>query len=138
MNRTLCHFANTPRLRVMAWLAWLILAVAPVHGMPGQMTGDLPAVAAMSSMTHAVHHAGHAMPGMADDCCTGQGHRGGAPMPGCHCVATCAGVLPVFAMVALFPVFPGTMYVPRHGAGTPSVTRSPPLRPPLLQTFDQT
>lgn len=137
MNRTLRRFTNTPHLRVMAWLAWLFLAVAPVHGMPGQMAGDLPVVTAMSSMTHATDHAGQAMPGMADDCCAGQNHGGDAPMPGCHCVATCASVLPVFAMVTLFPVFPAAIYVPRHGASAPSVTRSPPLRPPLLQTFDQ-
>jgi hypothetical protein len=134
MHRSLRHLARTPHLRVLAWFAWLMLALAPAHGAPGGMVGDAHDMSPTSSMMPMADHAAHAMSAMADDCCTGQAPHTHDAMNSCHCAATCTSVLPALAMPELAPAAMHAMSVPRHGAMAPSVTRSPPLRPPLLQT----
>ena len=79
-------------------------------------------------------HMVHDMSAMTADCCAGQAAHGHDMTSNCHCAATCASVLPVLAMAELAHSSMEAMPIPRHGAVAPSVTRSPPLRPPLLQT----
>jgi hypothetical protein len=138
MHRFLRHPARTPHLRVMAWFAWLMLALTPVYGAPGGMASDghgmSHGMSQTSLMIPMTDHAAHDMSAMTTDCCTGQAPHTHDAMSSCHCAATCASVLPVPAMLELAPAFMHAMSVPRHGAMAPSVTRSPPLRPPLLQT----
>lgn len=134
MHRSLRHLARTPHLRVLAWLAWLMLTVTPVYGAPAGMTGDAHGMGQTSPMMQMADHSAHDMSAMTADCCTGQAAHGHDMTGSCHCAATCASVLPVLAMAELAPPSMDAMPVPRHGAVAPSVTRSPPLRPPLLLT----
>lgn len=134
MHRSLRHFARTPNLRVLAWLAWLMLALTPAYGAPGGTLGDAQGVSQTSAMMPMADHAAPDMAAMTTDCCPGQSPHTHDAMGSCHCAATCASVLPVLAMLELAPASMHGMPVPRHGTMAPSVTRSPPLRPPLLQT----
>jgi hypothetical protein len=65
MNRMLRHSACAPRLQVMAWLAWLIMAVAPAHGTSAEMMGDGHPATMISSMAQAAAHASQHMSGTA-------------------------------------------------------------------------
>ncbi len=131
MPHTLRHLARLPHLRVMAWLAWLMLAVAPVHAAPGGMMGMGPAV------DHSVHQAQmsdqmhHITPAKAE-CCDGQDDAGHGTTNACHCAATCGTALPVMAMAALSPVAPAAMPVPLGIVVAPKLMHAPPLRPPLV------
>ncbi|WP_426702651.1 hypothetical protein ACPPVV_06525 [Rhodanobacter sp. Col0626] len=128
MNRTPHPLARSPHLRMLAWLAWMFLAVVPVQGVPGAgMTGAASAGGPMVSVTHAMDHA---MQGMADDCCMNQLHGDHCTMQACHCVTT--GDLPTLLQVALVSAATDALHVPRQGADAPLVTSSPPLRPPAL------
>jgi hypothetical protein len=128
MNRTLRHVARSPHLGMLAWLAWVFLAVMPAHGMPAGVMGAAPVVGQMALMTHPVDHA---MPDMADDCCAKPFPGDYCTMQACHCVTT--GDLPALIRVALAPAIIDALPVPRKGADAPSVTSSPPLRPPAFQ-----
>jgi hypothetical protein len=131
MHRLLRHLARRPHLRVLALLAWLMLALMPVHGAPGGMMDESHGMnQAMSMADHGVHD----MTTMTADCCAGQTPHDHAATGSCHCAATCASVLPALALAGLAPLRMEAMVVPRHGAMAPSVQRSPPLRPPLQQT----
>lgn len=136
MHRSLRQLARTPHLRVLAWLAWLMLALTPAYGAPGGTMNDAHGVHQTSTamtMTMA-DHAEPDLAAMTSDCCAGQSPHTHDAMGSCHCAATCASVLPVVAMLELAPASMHAMPVPHHGTMAPSVTRSPPLRPPLLQT----
>jgi hypothetical protein len=119
----------------MAWLAWLMLAVAPAYGMPsGMMDGARYA----TPLSHMVDHIRHVMPMMVSDCCADQVHADHGAMTVCHCAVTCASVLPALAIAEFAPVALDAMHVPRHGAVAPGIIPSPPLRPPLIQTSSLT
>ncbi|THD07360.1 hypothetical protein B1991_08715 [Rhodanobacter lindaniclasticus] len=113
----------------MAWLAWLILALAPVHGMPRLMADDAMQGAPVSSVTHTAEHGQHAMPA-ASDCCADHlpGQHDG--MASAHCAAACGSMLPAVALVALVPVAPEPLHVSPPFAAAPSVVHATPLRPP--------
>jgi len=113
----------------MAWLAWLILALAPVHGMPRGATGDALQGVAASSVAHHAGHGGHAMPDRSD-CCGEPGHDLHGSMGSTHCAAVCGNVLPVAAMAGLVPVAPEPLHVSPAVAAAPSVVHAAPLRPP--------
>lgn len=134
MHRSLRHLARTPHLRVLAWLAWLMLAVTPVYGTPDGMAGDSHASAPAASAMAMADHAAHDMSAMLADCCATQALHDHGSMNNCHCAATCVSVLPTLAMMELAPAPIDALSVPRHGQTAPDVLRSPPLRPPLLQT----
>jgi len=100
---------------------------------PLQATPDPAATVSVHDHAAVVMMAGHAahdMP-MGDCCPTPHGHDATAD---CHCVATCASVLPVLAMPELARMDRHTPAMPCHAVMAPGVVRSPPLRPPLLQT----
>jgi hypothetical protein len=114
----------------MAWLAWLILAIAPVHGMPVGMTGDMHQ-GAPASVAHPADHGQHTMPAQSD-CCGDQGHGQPGSMGTAHCAAMCGSVLPAVAMTELVPVAAERLRVPSPFAPAPSVVYAAPLRPPAL------
>jgi hypothetical protein len=134
MHRPFYQLARLPHLRVLALLAWLVLALAPVHGATGGMTGDARNMGRASSAMPMADHAAHDMSAMTAGCCAAQTphdhHTGGD----CPCAASCTSVLPVLALAV--PAVPcmHAMAVPRHDAAAPDVVRSPPLRPPMPQT----
>jgi hypothetical protein len=113
----------------MAWLAWLILAMAPVHGMPGGMMGDPHQGMSVSSIAHPANHGQHAMPAQ-PDCCGDQGPSLHGSMGAAHCAAMCGSVLPAVAMTELVPVAPTRLRISWRFAPAPSVIHTPPLRPP--------
>jgi len=130
MHRTLRHLARSPHFRVLAWLAWLILAVTPVHGASGAMvmSGVHQAVSARSA-SHVVEHGQHAMSADAD-CCGGQGQALQGSANACHCAAVCSSALPVVAMVELAPLALDGVHLAARFASPPSVVHAPLLRPP--------
>lgn len=134
MHRSLRQLARTPHLRVLAWLAWLMLALTPAYGAPGGTMDDARGVNQTSAMMPTADHAAPDMAAMTSDCCAGQSPHTQDAMGSCHCAATCASVLPVVAMLELAPASMHATPVPHQGTMAPSVTRSPPLRPPLPQT----
>ena len=134
MNRTPSHLAHASHFRVLAWFAWLLLAVAPLHGMPNAEMGDVHSTTSMSAMAHVADHTAHAMPMAAVDCCSGQAYHGHGPMPACHCASACTGVLLVPGMTEFASVACGVLHVPLHEAIAPRVMHAPLLRPPLIQT----
>jgi len=129
MNRPLRHAARLPSLRAMAWLAWLILALAPAHGMPRGMMGEASHTASASSVAHAVDHGQHVMPGQ-PDCCGGQGHDTHGARGSAQCAAVCGSVLPAVAMAGLVPAVPEPWRVPPSFVAAPSVMQAALLRPP--------
>lgn len=129
MNRSLRHAARLPSLRAMAWLAWLLLALAPLHGMPRGMAGDAGAVPA-AAVAHALDHGGQALPAAAD-CCDGSHPDQHGSMGSAQCAAACGSVLPVLAMAGLTPVTPEPLRVVSSFVAAPSVVHAVPLRPPL-------
>jgi hypothetical protein len=134
MHRTSPQFARLPHLRVLALLAWLMVVLAPVLGAGGGVPGDARSMGRTSSVMPMADHAAHDMSAMTAGCCTGQALHGHDMGGDCPCAVTCASVLPVLALaVPAVPSMHATT-VPRHGAMAPDVVRSPPLRPPLLQT----
>lgn len=114
----------------MAWLAWLILALAPLHGMSPAMAGDAAAAAPAAVVAHAVDHGQQLMPATTD-CCDGphQGQHGS--MGSAQCAAACGSVLPVLAMAALVPVAPEPLHVSSSFVTAPSVVHAVPVRPPV-------
>jgi hypothetical protein len=113
----------------MAWLAWLILALAPVHGMPRGMVGDVLQGTPVTSVAHAADHGQHAMPA-APDCCADHAHGQHDAMTSAHCAAACGSMLPAAALVALLPVAPEPLRVSPPFASAPTVVHAAPLRPP--------
>ncbi|MGH8160231.1 MAG: hypothetical protein ACREPQ_19115 [Rhodanobacter sp.] len=137
MHRIPRQLARSPHLRVMAWLAWLMLAVAPVHAAP---CGAMEMAAAMGHGAHAAQvsdHAQHAMPVKAD-CCGGQDHARHGSTSTCHCAVTCGTALPVMTMAALAPVAPAALHGSLRHVVAPKLAHAPPLRPPLLRVFELT
>ncbi|OOG56836.1 hypothetical protein B0E48_12175 [Rhodanobacter sp. C03] len=115
----------------MAWLAWLMLAVAPVHAAPGGMMGMAPAAGHAAHLAQASDHAHHTMSAKAE-CCDGRDHAGHGTTNACHCAATCGTALPVMAMATFPPVAPAAMPVPLGLVVAPKLMHAPPLRPPLV------
>jgi hypothetical protein len=115
----------------MAWLAWLMLAVAPLHAAPSGMRGMAPAVDHGVHLAQMSDHVHHAMPAKVD-CCGDQDHAGHGTTNACHCAATCGTALPVMAMAALLPVAPAVLHAPRRMVIAPKLMHAPPLRPPLV------
>jgi hypothetical protein len=112
----------------MAWLAWLMLAVAPVHAAPGGMMGMAPAADHAAQQAQASDHAHHTKA----ECCDGQDHAGHGTTNACHCAATCGTALPVMAMAALSPVALVAVPVPLGLVVAPKLMHAPLLRPPLV------
>jgi hypothetical protein len=129
MNRPLRHAARLPSLRAMAWLAWLILALAPLHGMSPGMAGDVGGAAPAAAVAHAVDHGRRAMPAPAD-CCGDLHHDQRGSMGSAQCAAACGSVLPALAMAGLAPVAPEPLRVASSFVAAPSVVHAVPLRPP--------
>ena len=113
----------------MAWLAWLILALAPVHGMPRGMAGDALQGAPVSSAAHAADHGQHVM-ATPSDCCADHALGQHDAMASAHCAATCGSMLPHAALVALVPMAPEPLRVSPPFASAPGVVHAAPLRPP--------
>jgi hypothetical protein len=137
MHRTLRQLARSPHLRVMAWLAWLILAVAPVHAAPGGMMGVASAPDQGAHLLHTPDHMHHVMPVKAD-CCGDRDHGGHGTAGSCHCAATCGTVLPVMAMAGLSLMTPAVLHVSWRKVVAPKLAHAPPLRPPLMRTSELT
>lgn len=129
MNGILHHIARSPHLRVMAWLAWLILVINPVsgYGAPLGIMYDIHSAAHVSHVAQASDYCQQAAPVKVDragcgDYDTGAGHI-------CHCAETCCSLLPT-AMAVLAPaILSSILWFPRRVAA-PSTGSSPPLRPP--------
>jgi hypothetical protein len=133
MHRRLRQVVRTPHLRVLAWLAWLMLAASPVFAAPfGTGAHDMGPPASTMQM---VGHAAHDLSAMAADCCAAPDAHGHGAVNDCPCPATCVSALPASAMGTLASVPAVAMPVTRRGAMAPDFFRSPPLRPPLLQTL---
>jgi hypothetical protein len=124
MRRALHHVSSQPHLRVMAWLAWVMLALLPAHAMPVVMVMPVASMSVVMQHASARHH--HAT---APDCCADQ-----LAATGCHCAASCVFTMPLVdapTLAALsFNTRPAAFIVVR----APRLPRVPPLRPPLVQT----
>ncbi|WP_189440517.1 hypothetical protein [Rhodanobacter panaciterrae] len=131
MSRTLRHLACSPRFRALAWLAWLILVVAPVHAAPGVMVmrSDAHQVGPARSAAHVVEHGQHAM-SVDADCCGDQSHGRQGSANACHCTAVCGSALPVVAMVELAPMALAGVQLAARFAAPPGGVHAPLLRPP--------
>ena len=131
MKRTPPQTSRSPTLRVLAWLAWLVLAASPVVGMPVEMLDGAPPVAHGTAQVHTMGH-GQATSASVDDCCheplllTGQ-HAD----PDCRCAGVCCSALPVMALAPLTPFALADRPVSRLAGSAPAFVRAPPLRPPL-------
>ena len=130
MTRTIRHFADSPRLRVMALLAWLLLVMTPAHGMPLRMIGGMQHHAdhpALSTQTN--DHCRHAVSIKADrSCCGTHGNCCGGHI--CGCAAACASVFAIQAMRGFaYKQISAAHETPRD-ATVPSSHFAPPLRPP--------
>ncbi|HUH31842.1 MAG TPA: hypothetical protein VLZ55_10855 [Rhodanobacter sp.] len=119
-------------LRVLAWLAWLLLAASPVASMPaGMMSGPAP-VAHDARQTHTMEHGQTlASPAMGDRCHPPSLTAGHDPDPACTCASMSCNALPAMARVPLPPAALLDRPVFRHGGSAPAVAHTPPLRPPL-------
>lgn len=115
----------------MAWLAWLMLALAPVHAAPGGMPGMAPAVGHVAHMARMSDQMHHTMPTKAE-CCDGEDHGSHGMTNTCHCAATCGTVLPVMAMTLLSAATPAVLRVASLSVIAPKLMHAPPLRPPLV------
>jgi hypothetical protein len=113
----------------MAWLAWLVLALAPVHGMPRGVAGDVLQAASASTVTQLAGHGGHAMADQSG-CCGGQDRDVHGSMGSAHCAAVCGSILPAFAVAGLVPMAPEPWRDLPSFASAPSVAHAVPLRPP--------
>lgn len=123
MQRSLRQVFRQPHLRVMALLAWLMLALLPAHARPVPMAmsgASMPTTMPQANAEHP-HDTG-------TDCCADQ-----VGMTGCHCAASCAFTTPLIeaATLASVPLTarPAAFAVLRM----PGQPRVPPLRPPLVQ-----
>ncbi|RCS29918.1 hypothetical protein DEO45_07510 [Rhodanobacter denitrificans] len=114
----------------MAWLAWLLLALAPVHGMPRGTMGDVLQGTPASSIAHVADHGQHAMPAPTD-CCGDQAHDRHRSMGPAHCAAMCGSILPAVAMAGLVPVAPEPLRLSPSFAPAPGIVHAVPLRPPV-------
>ncbi|MCW8809255.1 MAG: hypothetical protein OQK79_14270 [Rhodanobacter sp.] len=138
MNRSLRHFARTPSLRLLPWFAWLIMAMAPVHGTPARMMGDGYPAAMISSMAQVPVHGSQHMSGAAGDGCVGQLRHGAGPSDSCHCPPASVIALPLTGMRELGPIPPVILQVPPQGANASGVVHAPLLRPPMSRAARST
>jgi hypothetical protein len=119
----------------MAWLAWLVLVVAPVHGAPSHVMSSMhraapAALAVAQSMSpHRLHErataTGHA-------CCDHHPpcpERGDAGHAGA-CGMLCGSVLPATGSARWEPAEVAQVYATPRRLMAPSAHASPPLRPP--------
>lgn len=113
----------------MAWLAWLILALVPAHGMPRGMVGDALQGAPVPAVTQMADHVQHAMPATSD-CCAEHASGQQDAMASAQCAAMCGSVLPASTLAVLVPMAPQPLHVSPHFASAPSVVQAAPLRPP--------
>lgn len=130
MTRTIRHFADSPRLRMMALLGWLLLIVTPAYGMPLRMIGGgghHADHAALSTQTH--DHCHHAVPIKADQssCGTDSNCCGGHA---CGCTTACSSVFTLPVLRGFAPTQIAVVHVDPRGASVPSSHFAPPLRPP--------
>jgi hypothetical protein len=137
MHRILRQLARSPHFRVMTWLAWLMLAFAPVHAAPGSLMGMSAALGQGTHLAHVTDHMHHTMPVKAH-CCGDQDHGDHGTANACHCAATCGTALPAMAMAGLAPMASTILHVSLRQAVAPKPMHAPPLRPPLLQVSELT
>ena len=130
MTRTIRHFADSPRLRVMALLGWLLLIITPAYGMPLRMIGGMGQHAdhaALSTQTN--DHCHQPMPIKADqsscgthgNCCVGHA---------CGCATACSSVFTLPALHGLVATQIALVHGSPRDASVPSSHFAPPLRPP--------
>lgn len=141
MNRRLRAPIRSPHLRAMAWLAWLMLVLTPLHAAPSAVAGPLPAGAGAShSMAtpampmhamHAMTTMGHARAQIPGCCCHGQGHDDCGSIGACHCAGG-GSALPLAAMPELAPPMLGAVYASARRLAPPGRIHAPPLRPPTV------
>jgi hypothetical protein len=128
MTRTIRHFGNAPRVRVLALLAWLLLVITPAYGMPLGAAGG-------------TSHGGHATLSITTGHChhtsTSKADRSNCVSPGsccaghiCNCAATCGVVLVAPGTSGIAGANPVTVYGSPSSAPVPSSDFIPPLRPP--------
>lgn len=124
MRHPLRHLSTQPYLRMMAWLAWLMLALLPAHAMPVAMAGSMAPMASMSSAMPAQH-----APDRASACCADH-----LSTTGCQCTAGGAFTVPP----ADAPALPRVRFTALSGSPdasrAPGLPAVPPLRPPSRQT----
>ncbi|KZC40548.1 hypothetical protein RHOFW510R12_16355 [Rhodanobacter sp. FW510-R12] len=114
----------------MAWLAWLILALVPLHGMPRGMVGDASGATPAAAIAHAADHGRQVMPAPTD-CCGDLHHDQHGSTGPAQCAAVCDSVLPSPVMAGLVPVAPESPHVSSSVLAAPSVVHAVPLRPPV-------
>jgi hypothetical protein len=135
MHASLHRFARSPSLRLLGLFAWLMLVLTALHASPSP-----PARAAAPAMAGMLHgmpehaaHAGHAVAAAGQlaghaqpaDCCDG------TAMLHCNCAAMCGIVLPAMAAMILPSTPLATIYRPLPTPAAPTLSLTPPLRPPV-------
>jgi hypothetical protein len=129
VTRTIRHFSYSPRLRVMALLAWLLLVITPAYGMPLGMTGGMHHAGHATFSTQTADHCHHAAPVKADRSCCGT-HDSCYAGPACGCAAACSSVMVVQAMRGFACVSIAAIHWSPRDAAVPRSDFAPPLRPP--------
>ena len=118
----------------MAWLAWLMLVLTPLHAAPSAVANPLPAGAgtehSMATRAMPMGTMGHARAQVAGCCCHGQGHDDCGSIGACHCAG--GGTLPLAAMPELASPMLGTVYASARRVAPPGRIHAPPLRPPAV------
>jgi hypothetical protein len=128
VTRTIRHLAHSPRLRVLALLAWLFLVITPAFGVPTAMAGGMHRADHTTSSTQIIHHCDHAAPVKADRSCCGNdqccvGHA-------CGCGASCGSVLALPVIRGLASASASGLRWSPHTTSVPRFDFTPPLRPP--------
>lgn len=121
----------------MAWLAWLMLVLTPLHAAPSAAMDPMHAAAgaAHAMATHAMASQAMAMVGLgsahgAACCCNGPGQQGCGSIGVCHCAAGGGNTLPIAAMPELAPPKLDAVYASARRVTPPGRIHAPPLRPP--------
>lgn len=121
------HPLRSRPCRVVAWLAWLILVVSPLQAAPSSSLMGMMSHGHAASIEHGQRHA---VPTMADDCCS-QSYLAGLSLQGaCHCASMCASTLPAVAIARLDRVAPAVPLVTLRPVHAPRGVHTRLLRPP--------
>lgn len=129
MTRTIRQFGHARRVRLLALLAWLVMIISPVYGMPlgaaGGMSHGGHATLSMTTGSHC-HDTSTAKEDRSrcvssDSCCAG--HI-------CSCATPCGVVLVAPGPSGIAGANPVSFYWSPTSVAVPSSDLIPPLRPP--------
>ena len=123
---------STPS-RMLAALAWLVLALTPMHGAPAAGVDAMSRVNHAVVAAHAVAHIDQPAVAAGDiGCCERPGSGGRAPYDACPCASLCASAVPAASVTRLMRVAPDVPLVAARRIDAPRGVHSRLLRPPTV------